>query len=101
MKKHDFFSLGTEIPALGDFNGDFRFDVLSFARDSPTQPAGTVWVGLTDKNLRIGPINAWHRSFCFGSEICRIGDFNGDRRSDIVTFTRGDAGDVYVALSSL
>ena len=28
------------------------------------------------------------------------GDFNGDRRTDIVTFTRGSAADVYVALSN-
>jgi len=99
-KKHESFSLGTEVPAVGDFNGDLRYDVLSFVRHSPTNPAGSVWVALTDKNLRLGPVTAWHRNFCVGSETCLTGDFNGDRRSDIIAFTLGDAGDVFVALSS-
>src|SRR5439155_427520 len=46
----------------------------------------------------------WHDSFCLGAATCKIGDFNGDGKSDIVTFVRSSvtgkhAGDVLVALS--
>ena len=41
------------------------------------------------------------RSFCYGSETCLTGDFNGDRRSDLAAFTMGDSGDVWVALAGL
>jgi hypothetical protein len=53
----------------------------------------------------ISPPNArWHDLFCIGAEICKIGDFNGDRKSDLVTFVRSTvagtrANDVIVALS--
>ena len=47
-----------------------------------------------------GPSRQWHDNFAFGTELPRVGDFNGDGRADIATFTGGTGADVYVALSS-
>lgn len=41
----------------------------------------------------------WHNFFCVGNEVCGTGDFNSDGKDDIITFTRGSAGDVYVGKS--
>ncbi|MER6434398.1 VCBS repeat-containing protein [Streptomyces sp900105245] len=47
----------------------------------------------------------WHDHFCVGEEICRVGDVNGDGKSDLISFVRSapdqqtTAGDVFVSLS--
>jgi hypothetical protein len=42
----------------------------------------------------------WQDWFAPYGEFPAVGDVNGDGRDDIVTFTRGSTGDVYVALSN-
>jgi hypothetical protein len=91
---HDNFASGAAIPAVGDFNGDGKDDIASFTRGS----AGDVYVALSDGS-RFGPAVKWHDSFAYGDEIPAVGDVNGDSKDDIVTFTRGTAADVFVALS--
>ena len=98
-KWHDALSPGAEVPATGEFNGDGRFDALSFVRSSPTNAAGLVPVVVSNAS-RFNNDGFWHRGFCFGSEVCRTGDFDGDGRTDVIAFTMGEAGDVSVALSS-
>ena len=41
----------------------------------------------------------WHDSFALGTETPGVGDFTGDEKSDIVTFTQGSTADVYVSHS--
>ncbi|MEU7414698.1 trypsin-like serine protease [Streptomyces sp. NPDC042638] len=90
-----------EIPALADVNGDGRADAISFNRgnDATRGSKGDVWVALSTAT-RFGAPQRWHGDFCFGSEIPAVGDFNGDRKADIATFTRGGQADVFVALSN-
>jgi hypothetical protein len=95
-KWHDYFAAGDEIPAVGDFNGDGRDDIVTFTRG----PAADVYVALSTGSGFVGTGVKWHDYFAAGSEIPAVGDFNGDGRDDIVTFTRGSAADVYVALST-
>lgn len=99
-KWHDFFCAGVEVCDVGDFNGDGRADVVTFLRNGyDTVTAGDVYVGLsTGGRFSAGP--KWHDFFCIGDEVCGVGDFNGDRADDIITFTRGAAMDVFVALSN-
>jgi hypothetical protein len=95
VKWHDFFAVGAETPAVGDFNGDGRDDIVTFTRGA----AADVYVALSTGSSFRGTGVKWHDYFAVGSELATVGDVNGDRRDDIVTFTRGRAADVYVALS--
>jgi len=92
---HDYFCVGSEIPLVGDFNGDGKDDIVSFTRGN----AGDVFVALSDGSKFKGTGAKWHDNFCMGTEIPLVGDFNGDGKDDIATFTRGSAMDVFVALS--
>jgi hypothetical protein len=42
----------------------------------------------------------WHDNFAADAESPFVGDFNGDGRTDIITFLRGSLADAYVALSN-
>ena len=96
LKWHDWFAAGQEIPLVGDFNGDKKDDVATFTRGS----TGDVYVALSTGNGFSGSGWKWHDAFCFGDETPLVGDFNGDGKDDIATFTRGNTGDVYVVLST-
>ncbi|MEU4194759.1 DUF2961 domain-containing protein [Kribbella sp. NPDC026611] len=89
------FAFGNEIPSTGDFNGDGRDDIITFTGGT----AQEVWVALSNGVDGYLPATRWHTHFALDGEVPMVGDFNGDGRDDIVTFTRGTAGDVYVALS--
>jgi hypothetical protein len=95
-KWHNFFAVGSEIPAVGDFNGDGKDDIVTFTRGA----AADVYVALSTGSSFAGTGWKWHDFFAVGSEIPAVGDFTGDGKDDIVTFTRGAAADVYVARST-
>ncbi|WP_020608208.1 DNRLRE domain-containing protein [Actinokineospora enzanensis] len=89
------FATGTEIPLVGDFDGDGRDDIASFARDTD----GAVYVALSD-GAKFAPTPVkWQASFAHGTEMPAVGDVNGDDKDDIVYFTGGESADVFVALS--
>ncbi|MEW2384018.1 DUF2961 domain-containing protein [Micromonospora sp. NPDC047707] len=94
-KWHDHFAVGAELPAVGDVNGDGRDDILAFTRGT----AADVFVSLSDGGRFVQDNWKWHDRFAVGTEAPGVGDFNGDGRADIVTFTRGTAADVFVSLS--
>ncbi|MBK9462119.1 MAG: VCBS repeat-containing protein [Sphingobacteriales bacterium] len=95
-KWHDSFCYGTEVPLVGDFNGDKKDDIATFTRGTTAD----VYVALSDGTKFNGTGIKWHDSFCYDTEIPLVGDFNGDKKDDIATFTRGTTADVYVARSS-
>jgi hypothetical protein len=95
LKWHDYFSLGGEVPSVGDVNGDGRDDLITFTRNA----AADVFVALST-GTSFGPGVKWHEFFGIAGEYPGVADVNGDGRADIVVFTRGSLGDVYVALSS-
>lgn len=96
VKWHDSFCIGTEIPLVGDFNGDGKDDIATFSRGSNAD----VFVALSNGTSFVGTAVKWHDSFCYGAELPLVGDFNGDGKTDIATFNRGSYADVFVALSN-
>ncbi|WP_039910731.1 trypsin-like serine protease, partial [Amycolatopsis vancoresmycina] len=76
---HDRFSVGSEIPLSGDFNGDGKADVATFARGS----SGDVYVALSDGTKFAGNGELWHDYFGIADELPAVGDFNGDGKDDI------------------
>ncbi|MFB9627594.1 FG-GAP-like repeat-containing protein [Nonomuraea helvata] len=95
QKWHDWFALDGEFPALGDVNGDRKDDLIVFTQGSTAD----VYVALST-GTGFGAAAKWHDDFAPGAEQPRVGDFNGDGKDDIATFTNNPAADVYVALSS-
>ncbi len=96
-KWHDKLCLDDQICETGDVNGDGRADVVAFSRGS----AGDVFVALSNGTSRFSEkVMKWHDMFCVGDEVCKVGDANGDSQADVIAFNRGNAGDVYVALSN-
>lgn len=95
-KWHDGFAYGSEKVAAGDFNGDGKDDIVTFQCGQ----TGDVFVALSTGTHFEGTGVKWHDNFCFRDELPLVGDFNNDRKDDIVTFARGETGDVFVALST-
>ncbi|MCG8927781.1 FG-GAP-like repeat-containing protein [Lentzea sp. CC55] len=96
VKWHNDFAFGTETPLVGDFNGDGKDDIATFTQGN----TGDVFVALSNGSAFAGTAVKWHDWFAVGGEVPVAGDFNGDGKDDIATFTRGEAGDVFVALST-
>ncbi|GHH82341.1 hypothetical protein GCM10018793_41930 [Streptomyces sulfonofaciens] len=92
---HDHFAVGDEVPAVGDFDGDGRDDIAAFTRGDTAD----VYVSLSDGTRFVQNAWKWHDGFAAGDQVPGVGDFDGDGRADIAAFSRGDTGDVRVALS--
>jgi hypothetical protein len=62
-----------------------------------------VYVALSDGTKFVGRGLQWSGYFCSGTQICKMGDVNGDGKADAIAFVRttngSDDSDVYVALS--
>jgi hypothetical protein len=107
---HKFFSLKGEIPLVGDFNGDGRDDIVTFAQKKQFRQDGSllgnapVWVSLSGGSS-FQNSSVWHTFFSLKGEIPRVGDVNADGRDDIVTFLNDQPDDpqrkrnVYTAFS--
>ncbi len=89
------FCLGTQLCKLGDVDADKRADAIAFTRGA----TGDVFVARS-LGTKFAPAVKWHDNFCFGNEVCDVGDVNADGRADVLAFTRGDTADVFVARST-
>lgn len=85
----------TEVPRIGDFNGDGRVDLVKFTMGA-TYDAN---VSLSNGSSFAASAK-WHDFFGLPGEMLRVGDFNGDGRDDILVAALNAAGTVYVATST-
>ncbi|MFC5213633.1 FG-GAP-like repeat-containing protein [Streptomyces coerulescens] len=96
--RHTSGNCGTPPPMLAgsptDFNGDGKDDIVTFTQDDKADVYVAKSTGSEFEGAQV-----WHDFFAPGGESPLTGDFNGDDKDDIVTFTRGAENDVYVALS--
>jgi hypothetical protein len=69
QKWNDWFCVGNEIPAAGDFNGDGRDDLVTFVQDTQAGDArGDVFV-CTSTGSGFSAGARWHSFFCVGDEV--------------------------------
>ena len=92
---HPLFAPKGEVPAVGDFNGDGMDDIVTFRRGD----SGDVYVSLSNGETFVDDDQKWSEFFSVGDEVPGVGDFNGDGKSDVITFTRGGEATVYVSRS--
>jgi hypothetical protein len=92
---HEHFAPGGEQPRVGDVNGDGRDDIVAFAQGS----GADVFVALSD-GAGFGGGVLWNEFFAPAGEFPYVGDYDGDGKADIVTFTHNSDADVYVAVSN-
>jgi hypothetical protein len=85
----------TVVPTVSDVNGDRRDDAVLFTQGSDDD----VFTAVSSGSGFGAKVKA-HDFFSVNGEVPFTGDVNGDGRADIVTFTRGQAADVWVALGN-
>jgi hypothetical protein len=91
---------GSQRCMVGDVNADGMDDIVAFNSGVPGPAnAGYVWVALSQKTHFAAP-TIWNNFFCLAGETCEVADVDGQNGDDIITFTKGTAGDVYVARSN-
>ncbi|MFG1889021.1 N-acetylmuramoyl-L-alanine amidase [Micromonospora sp. NPDC049051] len=79
-----------------DFTGDGKDDIVAFTQGT----LNDVYVSTSTGNTFAGTSVKWNDFFGLNGETLLTGDFNGDGRDDIITFTHGTLADVYVSLST-
>ncbi|GAA3166052.1 hypothetical protein GCM10010451_12670 [Streptomyces virens] len=92
---HEHFAPAGEQPRVGDVNGDKKDDIIAFTQGAESD----VYVALSDGS-GFGPGARWNEFFSPSGEFPYVGDYDGDGKDDIVTFTHNAEADVYVATSN-
>ncbi|MEN6302092.1 MAG: VCBS repeat-containing protein, partial [Armatimonadia bacterium] len=91
-----------QLPRIGDFDGDRKDDIAVFVRDTVNDASrGGVQIALSQGPYKFGAPTPYLPGFCAAGQTPLVGDFNGDRRADLIVFVkdaplRRDAGNPLV-----
>jgi hypothetical protein len=91
-----FFCRTGEVCLVADVTADRKADVIAF--NHGLDGANAVYVGLSTGTGFGAPTKA-HDFFCTKSQTCAVGDVTGDRKADVIAFTRGANPRVFVGVS--
>ena len=102
----DFCVNSFEICRVGDFDGRNGDDIITFYRS--TEANTNIWVALSNGANGFYDPTSWLTGWCETNEVCDVGDYNGDGRTDVAKFYRNlyywdlddPWGKVYVAISN-
>ena len=87
-KWHDWFSISTEVPLVGDFNGDGRSEIATVVTQGAEK--GKVYVAApAADHFETSSVWAGNVPLPTGWEYLCAGDPNNDGKQDLVIFTRG------------
>jgi hypothetical protein len=93
---HDWFCVGGEVCDTGDVDGDGKADVVAFTRS----PAGDVYAAVSTGNSFLGTGWKWNDWFCLNDWLCRLGDINGDGRTDAVSASNDVDAQIWLSRST-
>jgi hypothetical protein len=91
-----FFCRTGEVCLSGDFNGDRYFDAIAFNRG--VDGANAVYVATSTGSSFTAAAKA-SDYFCTSGQTCAVGDVTGDRKADVIAFSRRTTPQVYVGIS--
>jgi hypothetical protein len=78
-----WMALGADIPEVADVDADGDDDMIVFGNGASND---IVIVGRSNRTA-FEPAQVWSATFCFSDQKPLVGDFNGDRRADIMCVT--------------
>ncbi len=97
-----FFCRTGEVCQSADFNGDGQYDVIAF--NHGLDGANAVYVATANGTFGqpatgFTPTAKASDYFCTKSQTCAVGDVTGDRKADVIAFTRGTTPQAWVGIS--
>jgi hypothetical protein len=91
-----FFCRTGEVCLTGDVNGDTVDDIIAF--NHGLDGSNAVFIAQSTAAAFLAAKRA-HDFFCLKAETCAVGDVTGDKKADLIAFTRETIPRVFVGIN--